>query len=182
MRRLRRTTAIAVLAGALLVTMGPSAQAQEDVYYDLIARYVLETVRAFRTAYVLKVVERLREAGIQPKEGWEKDSHAIPLPAQFVKAAGNEIKSFEVGLIGLTPVYKSNLPKTEAEAEALRKMIANRDQTVMTFSEGNEFKGLIADLAIVQSCADCHNSHPNSPKRDFKRYDVMGAIVVRLSK
>ena len=50
----------------------------------------------------------------------------------------------------------------------------------MTFKEGGQLKGMSADFAIVQSCADCHNNHPNATKTDFKKGDFMGAIVVRI--
>jgi hypothetical protein len=31
---------------------------------------------------------------------------------------------------------------------------------------------------VSKACVDCHNNHPNSPRRDFKLNDVMGAIVI----
>jgi hypothetical protein len=173
---------IAALVGA--VTLGlslPAGQAQ-DMALDMAARYILETVKAFRTAYVINIVERVKESGIQSKEEWIKDTHAIPLPAQFVKAAGADISSFEIGLIGLTPVYKSNLPKTQAETDALTQLATDRQQSIITFVDGKQFKGVSADIAIVQSCVDCHNNHPNSPWRNFKKGDLMGAIVVRLNR
>lgn len=153
-----------------------------DISQDQTAKYILATVKAFRTVYVKNVVEQAKKAGVKPNENWMKDDHAIMLPAQFVKAAGAELKDFELGLIGLTPIYKSNLPKTQAETDALKKMLAHPDQKVLTFADGNQFKGLAADFAIVQSCADCHNAHPDSPKKDFKQGDLMGAIVVRFNK
>lgn len=173
---------VAALAGVAVLGLSvPTGQAQ-DVSLDLAARYILETVKAFRTAYVINVVERVKESGIQPKEEWIKDAHAIPLPAQFVKAAGTDIGSFEIGLIGLTPVYRSNLPKTQAETDALMKLAADRQQTVITFVDGKQFKAVSADIAIVQSCVDCHNNHPTSPWRNFKKGDLMGAIIVRLNR
>ncbi len=152
-----------------------------DVSQEVMTKYILTTVKAFRTVYAKGVVEQVKKAGVKPNENWTKDDHAIMLPAQFVKAAGAELKEFELGLIGLTPIYKSNLPKTQAETDALKKMMANPDQKIITFMDGKEFKGLAADFAIVQSCADCHNQHPSSPKKDFKQGDLMGAIVVRFS-
>jgi len=146
------------------------------------AKYILATVKAFRTVYAKNIVEQAKKAGVKPNENWAKDDHAIMLPAQFVKAAGAELKDFELGIIGLTPIYKSNLPKSQAETDALKKMMANPDQKVLTFADGSQFKGLAADFAIVQSCADCHNAHPDSPKKDFKQGDLMGAIVVRFNK
>jgi hypothetical protein len=37
---------------------------------------------------------------------------------------------------------------------------------------------MYADRAVSQACIGCHNAHPNSPKRDFKENDVMGAVMV----
>ena len=104
------------------------------------------------------------------------------LPAQFLKAAGRELEDFELSLIGLTPIYKKNLPKAKAEEGALKKLMANPSTGMLTFEDGNQFKGLAVDLAIANTCVGCHNTHPTSPKRDFKKGDVMGAIVVRFNK
>ncbi|WP_447973752.1 c-type heme family protein [Nitrospira sp. Kam-Ns4a] len=177
-RGLKAVAAAVVMGVAAVASVGRAA----DMPYETVAQYLLETVRAFRATYVLSVIEHTREGGIVPREDWMADSHAIPLPAQFVKAAGSEIESFEVGLIGLTPINRANLPKTQAEADALMKLATNRSQRLVTFAEGNQFKGLAADLAVVQSCVDCHNAHPKSPWRSFRKGDVMGAIVVRLNK
>lgn len=174
-----KATAAALLLGA--VALAPAARAA-DVPYDVAVQYLLETVRAFRTAYVLSVVEHLREGGIAAREDWVKDAHAVPLPAQFVKEAGAKIESYEVSLIGLTPINRANLPKTQAEADMLMTMASDRSKRLLTFSEGDVYKGMIADLAIVQTCVDCHNGHPQSQWRQYRRGDVMGAIVVRVKK
>lgn len=176
----KRSARMAIGAGVVgLVLWGSVAQAET---YELVARYVLETVRAFRSAYVLHVVEHTKEVGITPKEDWVKNAHAIPLPAQFVKTAGSDLETFEIGIIGLTPIYKSNLPKTDAETEALKSLMADPSKKIITFSDGKQFKAMAADFAVSQSCADCHNGHPESRWRNFKKGDVMGAIVVRLSR
>ena len=150
--------------------------------YELTARYILEVVKAFRTAYVLKVVEHARDGGVRPNEEWQNDSHFIPLPAQFVKAAADQLDDFEIGLIGLTPVNRANFPKTQAETDALLQLMKNRERSVTTFVDGDQFKAISADLALVQSCVDCHNGHPKATRRDFQRWDVMGGLVVRLKR
>ena len=61
--------------------------------FELTARYILDIVKAFRTAYVLQVVEHTRAGGLSPREDWEADAHWLPLPAQFVKAAAGEVKA-----------------------------------------------------------------------------------------
>lgn len=108
---------------------------------EITARYVLETAQAFRTVYSKTIVEKAAQVGVKPSERWSTEDHAIMLPAQFIKAAGAEIKSFDLGLIGLTPINPANLPKTPAEAEALTRLAGNPDLKVLTFADGNQFKG-----------------------------------------
>ena len=175
-----RPVLILVLS-VLLTFLAWTAKAAEPTF-DQTARYILEIVKAFRTAYVLEVVEHLRESGIVPQENWQKDSHFVPLPAQFVKAAADQVNSFEVGLIVLSPLNPANRPKTLAESDALLQLEKNRDVRVLSFVDGDQFKAVSADLALVQSCVDCHNNHPRAPRRNFRRWDVMGGIVVRLKR
>lgn len=90
------------------------------------------------------------------------------------------IKEFDLGLISLTPIYASNFPKTKAEVEALQALATGQSGKILTFADGNQYKGVMADFAVEQLCADCHNRHPNSHKTDFKKGDLMGAVVIRL--
>jgi hypothetical protein len=175
-----KTLCAAVVLGFL--TAGSWTIRAAEPSFELTARYILEVVKAFRTAYVLKVVEHAKEGGIRPHEEWQKDSHFIPLPAQFVKAAADQLDNFEIGLIGLTPVNQANFPKTQAESDALLQLMKNRERSVTSFVDGDQFKAISADLALVQSCVDCHNQHPKATRRDFQRWDVMGGLVVRLKR
>jgi hypothetical protein len=146
------------------------------------ARYILATAKAFRTVYAKQLGVLAARFNVKLDEDWTNGNHPIMLPAEFLKAAGKEVEDFELSLIGLTPIYKENLPKTKAEEDALKKLEANPATGGLTFEDGNQFKGLWADIAIGDSCVACHNAHPSSPKKDFKKGDVMGAIVVRFNK
>jgi len=180
MRKCRLRTGmltVLVASGMLIPAVFAAEFSREDA-----AKYILATAKAFRSVYSKQIVGQASKSNVKPDENWTKDDHAIMLPAQFIKAAGAELKDFELGLIGLTPIYKANLPKTPAEEAALKKLAANPDAGVITFEDGGQFKGISADLAIVDSCVSCHNAHPTSPKKDFKKGDLMGAIVVRFNK
>jgi hypothetical protein len=169
--------AIVLASGPAQLSLGAGAGPQEQA-----VQAILETVRAFRIVYSKGVIEQVRKAGVAPSENWKTEDHSVMLNAQFVKAVGTEIEDFELGLVGVAPLYPSNRPKTQAEADALMKLQSNPDLKVLTFADGNQFKGLAADYAIVQGCADCHNAHPKSTKKNFKQGDLMGAIVVRIKK
>jgi hypothetical protein len=177
-RKAGMQTSVTLLA--MLVIAAPMAWAADA--QEAAARAVLETIKAVRTVYSKQIIEQVKKAGVKPSEKWQGDDHAVMLNAQFVKAIGAEIKGFELGLVGLQPIYKSNTPKTPAEADALKKLAANPGQPILTFADGNQLKGLAADFAVTKGCADCHNAHPDSPKKDWKQGDLMGAVIVRFNK
>jgi hypothetical protein len=150
--------------------------------FEVTAQYILDIVKAFRTAYVLHVVEHTRDGGLSPRENWETDAHFLPLPAQFVKEAAGQVQSVEIGLISLTPVNPANRPRTDAEADALLRLEQDRSRGFVSFVDGDQFKAVSADLALVRSCVDCHNHHPRAVRRNFQQWDVMGALVVRMKR
>ena len=160
-----------------LILVLPAGQAA-DMTKGKAIEMVLATVKAARTVYVKGVMADAKKGGIKGNENWVKDDHGIMLPAQFVKEIGKEIRGFELGLIGTDPLYASNAAKSPAEKEMLAALAGGKK--VLTGKDGAKTIGMSADFAIVQGCADCHNKHPKTTKKDWKKGDFMGAIVVRM--
>jgi hypothetical protein len=178
---MKRWTAFCLMGGVLVIGVMmclPVGQAA-DMTKDLAVKYILATAKAARTVYVKGVISNAGKAGVTPNENWVKEDHSIMLPAQFIKELGKEIKDFELSLVGTDPLYASNAPKSAKEKEMLAEL-AKGKVNVVTTEDGGATVGMSADYAIVQSCADCHNKHPKTTKKDWKKGDLMGAIVVRL--
>ncbi len=159
----------------LVVPIGLAADAAKE----LAAKYILTTAKAARMVYVKGVVADAGKGGLKPSEDWVKDDHGIMLPAQFVKELGKEIKEFELSLVGTDPLYASNSAKSAREKEMLAELAKGKEKLLVA-QDGGVTVGMSADYAIVDSCADCHNKHPKTTKKDWKKGDFMGAIVVRL--
>ena len=177
---MRRWAAISTMFGVFvigLLMVLPAGQAA-DITKGKAAEYVLATAKAARTVYVKKVIADAKKAGVKLNEDWMKDDHAIMLPAQFVKELGAGIDDFELSLIGTDPLYASNAAKSPKEKEMLAALAGGKK--VVTGEDGGMTIGMSADHAIVQGCADCHNKHPKTTKKDWKKGDFMGAIVVRM--
>ena len=168
---MKKWLGVSTLFGFLVVGMLmvlPIGQAA-DMTKDLATKYILATAKAARTVYVKDIIRKAKEGGVKPNEGWaDSADHAIMLPAQFVKAVGAKISDFELTLVGTAPLYPSNAPKTDKE-KAILDQLAKGGEKVLTFQDGDQFKGMSADFAIVQGCADCHNKHPKPPKKIGKR-------------
>ena len=154
---------------------------------DIVAGYIHSVVEADRTFYTREIVERMQMRGlVHASEHW-KESGDLPLPAQFVLESGRLIAQQPSGirfrLISSWPINGRNSPTTEFERTALTKILGNTDRpyTAVTTVNGTRvFQALYADKAVSQVCADCHNGHVKSPKRDFKRGDVMGGILLTI--
>jgi hypothetical protein len=166
---------IFVLGLALVVPVGQAADAAKE----MAAKYILATAKAARTVYVKGVVADAGKGGLKPTEDWVKDDHGIMLPAQFIKELGKELKEFELSLVGTDPLYASNAPKSAKEKEMLAELAKGKEK-MLVGDDGGTTIGMSADYSIVDSCADCHNKHPKTTKKDWKKGDFMGAIVVRL--
>ena len=178
---MRRGATILTMFGVCIISLMlvlPAGYAG-DISKGKAAEMVLATVKAARTVFVKGVLADAKKGGVKPNEDWVKDDHGIMLPAQFVKEIGKEIRDFELGLLGTDPLYASNAAKTPKEKEMLASL-AGGGKKVITAEDGGKTIGMSADFAIVQGCADCHNKHPKTTKKDWKKGDFMGAIVVRM--
>ncbi len=154
---------------------------------ERVAGFVHAVLQAHRTIYTTHIVNRLQEKGVvAAAEHWEQEN-ALPLPAQFLQHSGRLVAESGQGiryrLIGLSPIYQRNAPATDFERKALESLNRAPDAPVTGIvSSGRKqyFQAIYPDRAVSTACIGCHNSHPLSPKRDFKLNDVMGGIAITI--
>ncbi len=152
---------------------------------ETVADYLYAMIEADREVYTKHVVERMQIKGVVvASENWE-EKNTLPLPAQFLMESGRVMARKGIGvqyrLISLWPINKRNVARSEFEKEGLGTILTHQTKPYTGFvKEGGTryFQAVYPDLAVTQACIGCHNSHPDSPKRDFKINDVMGAIVI----
>ncbi len=154
---------------------------------EKVADYIHAVLEADRTIYTKQVVGRMQEKGIvNAEEHWEQ-KNGLPLPAQFLLAAGRLVAEKERGiryrLVSLWPIKERNGPGTDFERKGLEAVVKNPKwpyKGIVTSGKRRFFQAIYADKAVAKACINCHNTHPLSPKRDFKLGDVMGAIVITI--
>lgn len=151
---------------------------------EKVASYIHAILEANRNNYTDNVVVKLQKDGIEAHEHW-KDERGVPLPAQYLMESGRLVSlknlNFSFRLASLTPIYVWNGPNTDLERQALAAVEKDPSRPHYGFIKKNGlrmFQAVYADRAISQACVDCHNVHPNSPRRDFKLGDVMGGIII----
>ncbi|MBL8052628.1 MAG: DUF3365 domain-containing protein, partial [Nitrospira sp.] len=90
---------------------------------EMVAEYIHAIVQADRSIYSTHVVEQLQNRKItEAAEDW-KEKGALPLPAQMLQMAGQEIQGLGLGLrirlASLGPIYTKNRPADQFERAGL---------------------------------------------------------------
>ena len=169
---------IAVIAFWIFKLTLADSMKSDMVSSEKVAAFIHAVLEANRNNYTENVVR------IEAHEHW-KDERGVPLPAQFLMETGRLVAlkdlNFSFRLASLTPVYVWNGPNSDLERQGLAAVQRNPDRPYYGFitkSGKRYFQAIYADRAVSIACVECHNNHPNSPRRDFKLNDVMGGIVI----
>ncbi len=169
--------------------LAPSAQAQsgDSIPAKLATDYIHSVILASREFYSNQIVGRLKkQISLKTSEKWEEEN-ALPLPAQFLKLSAKHSNDLGIGLkirlVSLTPINSQNLPRTDLETLGLRSLNndSNKPFTWIVKRGGRwSFQAVYPDTATSESCVNCHNAHPKSPKKDFKLGDILGGILINV--
>ena len=179
-----------VLASGLgvgLLAAGKPGPGSDAVPPEVVADYIHAVIEADRAVYTRHVVDRLQTKGVlAASEHWEVQNTLL-LPAQFLNEAARLVAKKENGiryrLVSLWPVSERNGPATDFERIGLQAVLKTPTKTFTGYIESGPrrfFQAVYPDIAVSQACIGCHNTHPNSPRRDFKMNDVMGGIVITI--
>jgi len=193
-RRLLYERPIAVLLFLLLAAVATitwhidrQRAALVDVQALQSAEWMAKALAEFRTVYTSEVVERVRHQGITVTHDYQNRKGAIPLPATLSIILGNRIGARETG--AQTRLYsaypfpgpRANAGLTDDFAKDAWRVLTNKSD--IPFYRFEELGGIpvlrYATADIMRSvCVDCHNTHPSSPKTDWKIGDVRGVLEV----
>ena len=115
---------------------------------------------------------------------------AIPIPATLSIELGQVInkRQHNIGYRFVSDFpFKDRKPHKldEFETNALKLLRADRKEKMLekvTASAFDDHVRLVVPVVMAQACVNCHNTHPESPKRDWKVGDVRGIQEVSISE
>jgi hypothetical protein len=176
---------IAVLGIPNIFAIDKNPGTPEGVPPRTVADYLRAVIMAHRHFYTIHVVNRLgQERIVDAAENWQA-THSLPLPVQLLQETSEIAEltgpNVRYHLISQWPINKANAPANEFERMALKEVQIHPNRpasSTIRGGEGHLFEAVYADVAVTTACVQCHNSHPNSPKSDFKIGDVMGGLVI----
>ena len=173
-----------ILALTLGIWIGMNLSPRTGIPIRVVADYLHAVLQADRTFYTQHVVERMEAMLlVTATENW-REERTLPLPAQFFKEASRGLQlsdnPFRYRLVSLWPLNPENTPHSETERKALEKVVNYGEVAEQEIQIDNQkyYQAIFPDRAVSRACINCHNSHKESPKRDFKMNDVMGGLEI----
>ncbi len=163
---------------------------QVDALYQEMALQGAEldahTIEEVRQIYTSEVVERLKNHDIHATHDYASQDRAIPLPATLTMQIGDRLNKVREGAyVRLFSDYpfpnRRERMLDDFEIDAIARMRTSSDEIfwrIEKFEGRPSIRLALVDRLKKQSCVDCHNSHPDSPKRDWKLNDPRGILEV----
>ncbi|HEY9908194.1 MAG TPA: adenylate/guanylate cyclase domain-containing protein [Thermosynechococcaceae cyanobacterium] len=179
---------IAGLGGALLNMSRLSSDLIRSQATQSAGLYA-QAIREARTLYSNNAVGRLQQVhkAVSVTPDYAKTPGAIPLPATFLIELSQSISQQHPGM---SARLYSDFPfrwrkqdggaRDDFERVALQNLRQNPTQPfvrVENFQGRSSLRYAEADR-MQPSCVACHNTHPDSPKRDWKVGDVRGILEI----
>jgi hypothetical protein len=178
-----------VIAGVAVLLIVVTLSTRQQVV-DSSVQHAMATIdqfRALRGYYTDRVVRKVK-SGTNLKVSFDhaQKEDTIPLPATMVQdlstllAESHNTTQIKLYSAWPFPVRKDRVLDSFM-TDATAHLTANPDATfVRTESvEGaTRVRVAIADKMVNESCVNCHNSHPDTPKKGWKIGDVRGVLEV----
>ncbi|MEB3226689.1 MAG: PAS domain-containing protein [Synechococcus sp.] len=147
---------------------------------------VADSLIKSRDLYASEVVSKLKTNNLAEFSHDYSQPGIAPIPASYLIRLSEKIKEENPEMIVNYysdypfPWRKNGGPQDDFQKLALQEIRSNPSREfyrIEKFNGEDFFRYGIGDL-MKPSCIECHNSHPDSPKTDWKEGDVRGVLEV----
>jgi methyl-accepting chemotaxis protein len=175
--------ALCVIAIALIVPKIIADNAREEATRQ--GQQIADQFKSIRGYYTENVINKVVKSGsLKPSTNHKHEPDGVPLPATFIHDVSALLtkKDINVNLYSDYPFpVRKDRKLDEFQKGAWSFLTANPDK-VYSRQETRNGKEVvrvaISDKMAAEGCVTCHNSHPESPKTDWKLGDVRGVLEV----
>jgi len=143
--------------------------------------------KILRGYYNKNVIKKALANGLVPSINHQQGDKNIPLPATMIHDLSALMASSEMSMnlySGFPFPGRTNRQLDDFQQQAWKSLVAEPEKIyskVETTSEGTFARVAVADKLVAESCVNCHNSRPDTPKNDWKLGDVRGVLEISLN-
>lgn len=181
---------VLILSGVVLFLFISRSTQKATVESSVIdAKDRISQFKLIRKYYTENIVQKVKGSqDIKISSSHKNNEKTIPLPATMIHDLSELMNNNKEGL--QMKLY-SEFPFPNRKGRALDDFGKSAIEYFKTHPEDyfimqDLSKGVetvrvaISDRMISQACVDCHNSHPDSPKKDWKLNDVRGVLEINV--
>ena len=155
--------------------------ASKRYHINELFRIIANENNVIRTLYTRKIVAEGQRHGLVFDEHWKDNKvKAGPLPALFLRETARKLERYE-NMVSLFLGSDFPIAKENAFTDLQKSMMDTIKRTgkPVFFMDKvlNRYTAMFPDVAVAPACVNCHNDHPQSPKKNWKLGDVMGATT-----
>jgi len=187
---------IALLVVALGLAVGAVIMHVSSLQSNLLRASAINTAKLYsqtltevRTLYTSDVIQAARAYGMDITHDYLQRENALPLPATFSMRLG-ELMGKHVGEAQSQLYSAYPFPWRRAEGglnddfkkkawDELSKDQSKPYKQFLETEQGLTLRYAIADV-MRPACVNCHNTHPQSPYRNWKQGDLRGVLEISL--
>lgn len=152
------------------------------------AKSLSATIREVRGYYTTNVIGTAKAGGVTPTHDFDPAKGSIPLPATMT----HELNSILTAKYGFSLKLYSEFPfpfrvdggtQDDFQKRAIDYLYTDKNGSFWETDIVDDVEYVrytSADLMSAQGCVDCHNSHPLTPKDDWKMGDLRGVLEVKI--
>jgi adenylate cyclase len=134
-----------------------------------------------RELYAKEIVGAGKAQGLEFNERWSRsDVDAGPLPALFLRETAFFLEAhpspLSLFLGSDQPINQAN-KFTGTQTELFDHIKETRAPESFYSRDTDLYVAMFPDIASSDACTGCHNEHPDSPKKDWRLGDIMGATT-----
>lgn len=169
-----------------IVMLSKSADSQINKIDVEVAKQVahqFKVIRGYYTSNVVGVV--VKDGNLRADAVHRDDPGVIPLPATMVHEISKKLEKENLSISLYSPFpfpIRGDRKLDNFQKEAWDYLQKNPESVFQAVEEGEESKVLrvaIADTMSAPACVTCHNTHPDTPKADWKLGEVRGVLEVQ---
>ena len=190
-----KVTTVIVCATVILAMLGITWWHMEKMREHILENNALTSARSYantfeslRAYYTEEVVARVPKDSVTVSHDYKNIKHGIPLPAtltiELAKKIGRRSDGFSVRLYSDYPYpWRGETGQLDGfERRAFQKLSDTPGEPYYEIEQsrnGGNLRYATADI-MQPACVACHNSHQQSPKKDWKVGDLRGVLEISM--
>ncbi len=178
-----------VIGIVLLILLLPSSISDNARTNAILsAEQTADQFKKLRAYYTKNIISKAVKSGsLKPSYSHATEEGSIPLPATMIHDMSKIISrdEFTMGLYSEYPFpNRTSRRLDDFQKQAWAELTRNPNKSFVSEEVKNGktiLRVAIADTMVAQVCVDCHNSHPETPKKGWKLGDVRGVLEISQS-